>query len=85
MTESSVVTSGGQALHESGTAVSPNHRRSRRFAGLRIVRRHQPVNPDARGKLCRGDGWIAFDDSAAPYTPSQLKRERELNRTGASV
>jgi hypothetical protein len=50
-----------------------------------IIRRHHPVDPDARGKLYRGDGWTAFDDAATPYTPSQLKRERELHRDNASV
>src|SRR3984957_1535658 len=50
-----------------------------------IIRRHHPVDPDARGKLYRGVGWTAFDDAATPYTPSQLKREHGLDWDNALV
>jgi hypothetical protein len=74
-----------EGVRRGGTLVTARVDEGRVAAVESIVRRHHPVDPDARGKLYRGRGWTAFDDTAAPYTPSELKRERELNRTRTLV
>jgi hypothetical protein len=74
-----------EGVRRGGTLVTARVDDGRVAAVESIIRRHHPVDPDARGMLYRGHGWTAFDEAATPYTPSQLKRERELNHSNASV
>jgi hypothetical protein len=72
-----------EGVRRGGTLVTARVDDGRVAAVESIMRRHHWVNPDARGKLYRSHGWTAFDDTAAPYTPSELERERELYHTDA--
>lgn len=41
-----------------------------------IMQHHGRVDWAARERLYRDEGWTAFDDTAAPYTPEQIARDR---------
>jgi hypothetical protein len=41
-----------------------------------ILDRHHPVDPEARGRVYGESGWTRFDETAAPYDPSEVERER---------
>lgn len=41
-----------------------------------IFARHNPVDPDIRGREYRDAGWERFDPAAAPYRPSQAEIDR---------
>lgn len=43
-----------------------------------ILRQHRPIDPEVRAKDYRSQGWTAFDETAAPYTPTSLEREHTL-------
>jgi hypothetical protein len=45
-----------------------------------IMRRHHPVNADARGMVYRRSGWKEFDEKAAVIGAEELERERALYR-----
>jgi hypothetical protein len=45
-----------------------------------IMRRNGAVDPDSRGRTYRDAGWKGFDDTASPYTASELEQERERTR-----
>jgi hypothetical protein len=66
-----------EGVRRGGTLVTVRVDDARLAAVEAIIRSHHPVNPDSRGELYRGHGWTAFDDTEKPYTPSELKRERE--------
>lgn len=74
-----------EGVRRGGTLVTARVEDSRVTAVEAILQRHHPVDADARGKLYRGHGWTKFDDTAPPYTPSELKRERELYHSNTLV
>jgi hypothetical protein len=41
-----------------------------------IMRRHNPVDADARGSAFRGAGWNAFQHDAGPYAASEAEQQR---------
>lgn len=41
-----------------------------------IYRRTGAVDPDARGRIYKDEGWRRFDPEAKPYTPEEVERER---------
>ncbi len=41
-----------------------------------ILNRHNPVDPQVRGRDYTETGWTRFDDAAAPYDAAQIARER---------
>ncbi len=43
-----------------------------------ILDRHNPVDPQARGRAYAETGWTRFDEAAAPYDAAQIARERSL-------
>ncbi len=43
-----------------------------------ILDRHNPVDPQARGRAYAETGWTRFDESAPPYDAAQIARERSL-------
>jgi hypothetical protein len=45
-----------------------------------IMRRNHAVDPDSRGMTYRDAGWKSFDDTASPYTASELVQERQRTR-----
>ncbi len=42
-----------------------------------IYRRTGAVDPEARARAYKGEGWSRFDPDAPPYTPDEVKRERD--------
>ncbi len=42
-----------------------------------IYRRTGAVDLDARARAYKGEGWSRFDPDAPPYTPEEVKRERD--------
>ncbi len=42
-----------------------------------IYRRTGAVDLDARARAYKGEGWSRFDPDAPPYTPDEVKRERD--------
>jgi hypothetical protein len=74
-----------EGVRRGGTLVTARVEHDRVVAVDAIIRRHHPVDPDARGKLYRDKGWTAFSPSSVPYTVSELERERELNRSDTLV
>ncbi|HUZ73023.1 MAG TPA: hypothetical protein VMU87_08550 [Stellaceae bacterium] len=74
-----------EGIRRGGTLVTARVEDSRVAAVESIIRRHHPVDADARGKLYRSHGWTAFEETASPYTPSELKRERELYHSNTLV
>jgi len=43
-----------------------------------IMKRHHPVDREARGRAYRESGWTTFDENAKPYTADDLERERRF-------
>jgi hypothetical protein len=74
-----------EGVRRGGTLVSARVDEGRVAAVEAIIRRHHPVDVAARGQLYRDRGWTAFDDTATPYTASELRRERELNLSDTLV
>jgi hypothetical protein len=42
------------------------------------MERHHPVDTETRGKSYRESGWKNFDAAAAPYVPTDSKRQHVL-------
>jgi hypothetical protein len=61
------------------TARVPDSDRSR----LEGILSRSAVNIRDRGAAYRKAGWKAFDPAAKPYTPDQVRKERELYRSAA--
>jgi hypothetical protein len=53
-------------------------------ARLEAVLDRSAVNIQERGAAYRKSGWKAFDPKATPYTPDQVRREREIYRRTAA-
>jgi hypothetical protein len=66
-----------EGVRRGGTLVSarvPDPDRSR----LEPILNRSAVNIAGRRDAYRQSGWSRFDDKAPPYTPEQIRREREL-------
>jgi hypothetical protein len=50
-----------------------------------IMQRHGRIDPVAREKAYRDNGWTEFDDRAIPFTPADVARERALYPTQRSM
>jgi hypothetical protein len=74
-----------EGVRRGGTLVTARVADGRSATVDAIMRRHHPVDPDVRRKLYRAHGWTTFDATAKPYTPSEMERERELNRDSTLV
>jgi hypothetical protein len=74
-----------EGVRRGGTLVTARVEDSRVAAVEAIIGRHHPVDSDVRGKAYRSDGWTQFDETAPPYTPSELRRERELYHSNTLV
>jgi hypothetical protein len=65
-----------EAVRRGGTMVSVRTSDDRTGYVRQIMDRHQPIDPVARRRLYAGEGWKRFDQSAAPYRPSQAEIDR---------
>jgi len=74
-----------EGVRRGGTLVTARVDKSRVGAVEAILRHNHSVDPDTRGTFYRGNGWTEFDETAMPYTASELKRERDVNRDNASL
>ena len=50
-----------------------------------IMQRHGRIDPTAREKAYRDNGWREFDERSAPFTPADVARERALYPTRPSI
>lgn len=69
-----------EGIRRGGTLVTARVEEHQAVAVEQIMRRNRSVDPDSRGKTYRDAGWKAFDDTANPYTVSELERERQRTR-----
>ena len=69
-----------EGVRRGGTLVTARVDEHRVAVVEQIMRRHRSVDPDTRGRTYRDAGWKGFDDTASPYTASELERERERTR-----
>jgi hypothetical protein len=73
-----------EGVRRGGTLVSarvPDGDRSR----YESILDRSAVNVAERGKAYRSSGWKSFDPKAQPYTPDQVRTERERYRSMAGV
>lgn len=69
-----------EGIRRGDTLVTARVEEHQAVAVEQIMRRNRAVDPDSRGKTYRDAGWTAFDDTANPYTVSELQRERQRTR-----
>lgn len=50
---------------------------------MKLNQHHPSVNVQERGLAYRGAGWKGFDPAAKPYTPEEVRAERDRYRTMA--
>ena len=74
-----------EGIRRGGTLVTARVEEHQAVAVEQIMRRNRAVDPDSRGKTYRDAGWKAFDDTANPYTASELERERQRTRDRTPV
>lgn len=65
-----------EGVRRGGTLVTARVDDSRVAATEAIMQRHGRVDSAARERLYRDEGWTAFDETAAPYTPDEIARDR---------
>jgi hypothetical protein len=69
-----------EGIRRGGTLVTARVDEHRAAEVEQIMRRNRAVDPDSRGRTYRDAGWKGFDDTASPYTASELERERQRTR-----
>lgn len=66
-----------EAVRRGGALVTATARGADINRAMEILRRHNPVDIEARAAQWRAEGWQGFDPKADPYTAEQIARERE--------
>jgi hypothetical protein len=66
-----------EAVRRGGTLVSAKVDDDKLIQAEAALGRTPYVDVTARGAAYRADGWTGFDPAAAPYTESEVERERE--------
>ena len=69
-----------EGIRRGGTLVMVRVDQDQAPAVEEVMRRNRAVDPASRGRTYRDDGWRSFDDTANPYTASQLVQERQRTR-----
>jgi hypothetical protein len=69
-----------EGIRRGGTLVTARVEEDQALAVEQIMSRNHAVDPALRGRDYRGTGWKSFDDTANPYTASELERERQRTR-----
>jgi hypothetical protein len=67
-----------EAVRRGGTLISIRAQPEKVDLVRSVLNRYSPVNPDTRGAAYRKSGWTAFDETATPYTATDVERERTL-------
>jgi hypothetical protein len=69
-----------EGIRRGGTVVTARVDETRAAIVDGIMRKHHPVDADARGIAYRRSGWKEFDEKAAVIGAEELERERALYR-----
>ena len=69
-----------EGIRRGGTLVTARVYDHQAAAVEEIMQRNHAVDPGSRGTTYRDAGWKSFDDTATPYTASQLEQERQRTR-----
>ena len=67
-----------EAVRRGGTLVSAKVADDKKAAAMAALADAPYVDIARRGAEYRAAGWTAFDPAAAPYTPDEVVREREI-------
>ena len=69
-----------EGIRRGGTLVTARAEADQAAAVGEIMRRNHAVDPASRGRTYRDTGWKSFDETASPYTASELAQERQRTR-----
>jgi hypothetical protein len=69
-----------EGIRRGGTLVTARVEADQAVAVGEIMRRNHAVDPASRGRTYRDAGWKSFDETANPYTASELAQERQRTR-----
>jgi hypothetical protein len=69
-----------EGIRRGGTLVTARVEPNQAVAVGEIMHRNHAVDPASRGKTYRDTGWNSFDETASPYTATELERERQRTR-----
>lgn len=69
-----------EGIRRGGTLVTARVDEDRAAAVEQIMRSNHAVDPALRGRTYRDSGWKSFDETANPYTASELEQERQRTR-----
>jgi len=69
-----------EGIRRGGTLVTARVEEHQVAAVEEIMRRNLAVDPASRGRAYRDAGWKSFDETASPYTASELAQERQRTR-----
>jgi hypothetical protein len=69
-----------EGIRRGGTLVTARVEEHQAPAVEQIMRRNHAVDPALRGRTYRDAGWKSFDETASPYTASELEQERQRTR-----
>ena len=65
-----------EGVRRGGSVVAARVEDDKQLAAQDILQRSRSVNIQERRALYSSEGWNRFDESAQPYTPSQIEEER---------
>jgi hypothetical protein len=69
-----------EGIRRGGTLVTARVEEHHVSAVEQIMRNNHAVDPALRGSTYRDAGWKSFDETASPYTASELEQERQRTR-----
>jgi hypothetical protein len=69
-----------EGIRRGGTLVTARVEADQAVTVGEIMRRNRAVDPASRGRTYRDAGWTSFDETASPYTASELEQERQRTR-----
>lgn len=69
-----------EGIRRGGTLVTARVDEAQVAVADEIMRKHHPVDPNARGLAYRERGWREFDAKAPAFAAEELERERALYR-----
>ena len=67
-----------ESVRRGGALVTVRADDSRADRAADIMREHGAIDIERRAEQWRDRGWSGFDEKAAPYTPADLDRDRDL-------
>jgi uncharacterized membrane protein len=73
-----------ESVRRGGTLVSVRAPDGRADEAERIMRAHDPIDIEERGRAYRETGWTSYDPEAPAYTAPEIDRERARYRSAGS-